>query len=365
MAPATSTPATSTQDERTSALREVTAAAADILTSPPRRAAAVSYLRQRGVDATVLPDWPLGYAPPGWTRLTNTLHDDFGEQLLIDSGLARRSSRGSLIDTFRDRVIFPLRDAGGDVAGFIGRDLSGDPAAPKYLNSRRTPIYAKSDLLYGLAEGIAAQPSTGRPVLLEGPVDVLAVAARARTDGRPDLLPVAAGGTAFTTLQARTLLRTAPGRPAELVIALDGDAAGRAAALRAGERARAAGADVRVSVLPNGLDPADYLAQPDSTVNTFTPEHAVPLLAVHVQAAIAAQGDRMQWIEGRLAAARSITAHLATYPASHTADQIGWIADTLHLDAATFTFELVTAYRTAHTAGPNVAPPLLREPVSI
>lgn len=358
-------PTTSTEDQELHRLREVTAAAADILTSPPRRAAAVNYLRHRDINAAALPDWPLGYAPPGWTRLVETLSSGFPEQLLIDSGLARRSSHGSLIDTFRDRVVFPVRDADGHVAGFIARDLSGDPSAPKYLNSRRSPIYAKNELLYGLHEGIAAQPTGRHPVLVEGPVDVLAVVARARTSGRPELLPVAACGTAFSTAQARALIRTAPERRADLVIALDGDAAGRAAALRAGAYARAAGADVSVAALPHGLDPADYLAQPDSTLDTFTPERAVPLLAVHVQTAIARQGDRMQWIEGRLGAARSIATHLATYPASHAARQIGWIADTLHLDPTTVTLELVAAYRSTSTASTDSRLSHEREPVSV
>src|SRR5437763_898809 len=118
-------------------LHDVTLAAGVLLTDPIRRRAAATYLLQRGVDATCLPPhWLLGYAPPGWTRLVDKLRAQFPDQALIDAGIARVSSRGSLIDTFRDRVIFGIRQADGTLAGFIGRDLSGHPGVPKYLNTR-------------------------------------------------------------------------------------------------------------------------------------------------------------------------------------------------------------------------------------
>jgi DNA primase len=304
------------------ALRAVTNAVADILTTPPRRAAAVTYLRQRGIDTERLTDFPLGYAPPGRTRLVEHLSGAFPDAALLEAGVARRSRQGTLIDAFRDRVIFAARTADGRIAGFLGRDLSGDPHAPKYLNSRASDLFAKSGLLYGLAEGLATRQNIRRPVVLEGPLDVLALAARSRRAGR-ELLPVAACGTAFTTSQARTVSRLTAGEP--VVVALDGDGAGQNAAMDAAQRLRAAGADVRIAVLPSGLDPAEYLAQPTASLDTFTTSHAVPLLAVTVQRAIAAQGERMQWIEGRLGAARSIAKDLATYPVGHAAKQIGWI----------------------------------------
>src|SRR6185312_14534092 len=140
-----------------------------------------------GVNADHLPaGWPLGYAPPGWTRLVDTLRGQYSDQALLDAGLARVSSRGSLIDTFRDRVIFPVHHAHGDlhgqVAGFIGRDLSGHPGTPKYLNSRLSSIYVKSELLYGLHEGRTATRSPATIVVVEGPLDVLAITARTAAD---------------------------------------------------------------------------------------------------------------------------------------------------------------------------------------
>jgi DNA primase len=330
----------------TAVLYDVTKAAAELFTSSPRRAAAVSYLQQRGIDATRLADWRLGYAPPGWTRLVDKLASEYTDQVLLDAGLARPSSRGNLIDTFRDRVIFPLHDHDGRVAGFIGRDLSGHPDTPKYLNTAQNPIFHKGSLLYGLHEADAVQPR--QPVVVEGPLDVLAIAAR----NHPGLLPVAASGTAVTDTHAHLVAgATTEG---QAVIAMDADPAGRCAATRVGERLRRAGLDVRVAMLPSGTDPADYLTRPDTTITTFTHEHALPLLALHVEQAVAAQGDRMQWIEGRLAAARSIAIHLATYPPAHAAAQIGWIAHTLDLDPSTFTLELANAYTTLGPAsGPS------------
>ncbi len=335
-------------------LRQVTAATADIFTAPGQRAAANIYLRQRGINTKSLaPDWLLGYAPPGWTRLVDKLRGQFDDQALIEAGVARRSSRGTLIDTFRDRVIFGIRSADGRVAGFIGRDLSGDPNGPKYLNTRQHPLFDKGALLYGLHEGIQNRDAH-QPVVVEGPLDVLALAARQRASGSSTgLLPVAPCGTAFTVTHARRVAEIAFTHRSPVVVAMDADPAGRAAALTAGENLRYAGLEVRVAVMANGLDPADYLTRSDANLETFRADTALPLIALQAQKAIADQGDRMQWIEGRLAAARTIARYLATYPAGYTARQIGWLANALNLDASTITFELTDAYRSAPASRPR------------
>ena len=356
----------------------VTTAAAEMFTAEPRRAAAIAYLRQRGIDTGHLPEgWPLGYAPPGWTRLVDGLRHEFGDQVLLDAGLARASSRGSLIDTFRDRVIFPVhhsatgardRRVDGQVGGFIGRDLSGYPGAPKYLNSRHSALYVKSELLYGLQEGIVAGAKPAQIVVVEGPLDVLAIAARAARDRRIDILPVAGSGTALTASHARQVANVARQFQAGVVIAFDADAPGRAAALAAADRLHFAGADVCIAALPSGDDPASYLAQAGSTLGALTVDSAVPLLTVQVEHAIAAQGDRMQWIEGRLAAARTIARTLTTYPVNHAAAQIGWIAHAVQMNPSTFTDELLDAFRSAklvnQTGRPRVAP-LDHQPMSL
>src|SRR5439155_16547557 len=125
---------------------------------------------QRGILGTHLSSgWLLGYAPPGWTRLVDKLRGRFPEDALLDAGVARRSSRATLIDTFRDRIIFGIRDSDGYLAGFIGRDLSGDLDAPKYLNTAQSPIFDKSRLVYGLHEGTQPGDTGQQPVVVEGP----------------------------------------------------------------------------------------------------------------------------------------------------------------------------------------------------
>jgi DNA primase len=322
----------------------VTAAAAEIFVEAPRRAPAISYLHQRGIDTRGLSsDWVLGYAPPGWTRLVDRLRGRFPDQVLLDAGLARRCSRGTLIDTFRHRVIFGIRQADGTIAGFIGRDLSNNPDAPKYLNTRQYALFDKGALLFGLHEGIR-NPHAWQPVVVEGPLDVLAITARQQNGERTDLVPVAPCGTAFTSTHAQRIAQTRFVHQTPAVVAMDGDAAGRAAALAAGEQLRRAGVEVRIATLPDGSDPADYLAAPGSSLDAFHTGHSHDLISAHLQNAIAAQGDRIQWVEGRLAALRSVTGYIATYPPSHTARQVPAIATTLNLAPATVTHELADAY---------------------
>jgi DNA primase len=323
-------------------LQEITAAAAEILTEAPRRRAAVTYLRQRGIDAAALtPEWVLGYAPPGWTRMVDQLVRHFPEQALLDAGIAQRSSRGNLIDTFRDRVTFGIRDRDGTISGFIGRDLSGNPDAPKYLNTRRHALFDKGALLFGMYEG-TLDHSAYQPVVVEGPLDVLAIAARQRSDQDPRLLPIASCGTAFTITHARRVAQRAACQQ-RVVVAMDADSPGRAAALTAGERLRYTGLDVRVAALPNGTDPAEYLAGPGSTLDTFLADCGLPLVTIHLQDALAKQGDSAQWIEGRLAALRCTADYLSTYPTDYVARQTGWLARALDLEPTTVTNELAIA----------------------
>jgi DNA primase len=331
-------------------LRAVSDEAGRIFSERARHRAALSYLRHRGIEGSHLTGrWLLGYAPPGWTRLLDKLRDHFPDQALLDAGVARRCSRGTLIDTFRDRIIFGIRDHDGCLAGFIGRDLSGALGVPKYLNTLQSPTFDKSRLLYGLHEGLQTGGTAQQPVVVEGPLDVLAITDRASADGAMGLLPVAACGTRFTSGHARLVAEAAFARQSPVVVAMDADDAGRAAAILAGEQLRRLGLDVRITPLPIGSDPCEYLSHAAGSVDIFRYDEAVPLVTVHVEETIAGQGERMQWIEGRLAAARLITGYLASYPPSYSARQIGWLAETLHLDHTTITRELAAAYNRVDT----------------
>jgi len=136
-----------------------------------------AYLAERGIDDATSRHWHIGYAPGGWTALTDHLralghHDD----AIQAAGLARISSRGTLIDHFRDRVMLPVHDERGNIAGFLGRARPGTgPQIPKYLNSPETSSYRKGSLLFGLhqARDLLARGAT--PVIVEGPFDAIAV----------------------------------------------------------------------------------------------------------------------------------------------------------------------------------------------
>jgi len=164
---------------------------------------AAGYLASRGMSAETAAQWRIGYAPGQWTALISHLraagHDD---ETIEAAGLARRSSRGTLIDYFRDRVMLAIRDEHGQIAGFIGRaNPASRRSVPKYLNSPDTAAFTKGSLLFGLHEARDRLAAGALPVLVEGPFDAIAVTAAdpARFTG------IAPCGTALTSRQAEAL----------------------------------------------------------------------------------------------------------------------------------------------------------------
>lgn len=189
-----------------------------------------NYLVQRGVDHVLEPNsrWTIGYAPASWTALTQHLTAvGFTPTELTAAGLAVATRNGNLIDRFRDRVTFGIHDPDGDLIGFIGRAGPGARAdVPKYLNSPHTTLYAKGEELFGLAEQARLFETGRRPAIVEGPLDVLAVD-RLGTE----VAAVSCCGTALTAAQVRALRAGTFGD--SVVVAYDGDAAGRNAAAAA------------------------------------------------------------------------------------------------------------------------------------
>jgi len=210
-------------------------------------ARAVSYLKGRGLDGKTAELFVLGYAPPGWDNLMKTLaKDEAGQKVLIESGLlkARDDKR---YDTFRNRIMFPIRDRRGRVIGFGGRTL-GDDDGPKYLNSPETPIFHKGRELYGLYEARQALRDIPRLLVVEGYMDVVALAQSGIA------YAVATLGTATTAEHLELLFRTTP----EVIFCFDGDRAGRQAAWRALENALPIireGHQAGFMFLPDGEDP--------------------------------------------------------------------------------------------------------------
>ena len=216
----------------------------------PAGAEAVEYLRHRGIDTEAIARWQLGYAPGAWEALTVALREEgFGEDLLLEAGVVGRSRHGRLYDRMRSRVVFPIHDDQGVPRGFAGRFLSGD--GPKYLNTPETELYQKRSLLYGLH--LAHQPiiDAGNAVLVEGYTDAIA----AHQVGLTNV--VATGGTALTEDHLKTLARITN----NVTLVFDGDHAGLQAVDRAADLDRAHhGIRLHVAILPDGLDPADLLA---------------------------------------------------------------------------------------------------------
>jgi len=217
-----------------------------------------TYLEERiGSEALDNGSWTTGYAPAGWTNLTDHLRAQGAtSDEILAAGLGRVSSRGTVIDAFRDRAMVAVRDVDGDPIGFVGRDLSGSENAPKYINTGDTAAYRKGEHLLGLHEA----PAGARLVRVEGPFDAMAITAA----GEGRYAGVSTLGTALTGTQADQLAERGGGRVWE---ALDGDRAGSLANERDFWLLRERGVDPRV--LPVGKDPAQLWQDDPSQLRTI------------------------------------------------------------------------------------------------
>jgi len=197
----------------------------------------------------------VGYAAPGPRHLLNQLtHAGATARELLDAGLIRRRDDGTVVDVFRDRLMFPIQTERG-IAGFVGRrnpaNEHGPYAGPKYLNTRSTPAFHKAEVLFGLEEGRTSLEAGATPVLVEGPLDAIAVSLCA-----PGFVGIAALGTALTAGHTR-LLRPYLEPAREIIIATDADPAGWKAGEHAFWELNALGAVLRRLDLPPGCDPAE------------------------------------------------------------------------------------------------------------
>jgi DNA primase len=214
----------------------------------PGGAQARAYWKSRDVSEETTEAFGIGYAPPGWDGLLKRARREGVEPAILEeAGLVIQRDGGGYYDRFRDRVIFPLLWSGSRVVGFGGRAL-GDQE-PKYLNSPETRVYHKGSYLYGLAQARPALRASREAVLVEGYMDLLAL----REAGFNNV--VASAGTALTPEQADIISRYAD----RVFVAYDGDAAGRAAAIRASELLVTRGLKVRVSSFPEDADPDSFV----------------------------------------------------------------------------------------------------------
>lgn len=222
----------------------------DRLKSAPDAGHARSYVRGRNYGVEVVDQFELGYAPDQPDALISHLRGQGHKDTdILAAGLARRVGRGRLVDQMRGRLMFPIHNVRGEMVGFGARLLRGD--GPKYLNTPETPLYKKSELLYGLDKARSAISREELGVVVEGYTDVIAF-------HLADLpLAVATCGTALGEAHFDLLRRFS----SRIVLAFDADAAGAGAAVR-GDDLRITselGLDLRVAIMPEGRDPADLV----------------------------------------------------------------------------------------------------------
>lgn len=207
---------------------------------------AIKYLKNRGVSGEVAAKYNLGYAADGYENLLKEFDGTATQEQLIDIGLIKKNDKGSIYDRFRNRIVFPIKDRRGRVIGFGGRVL--DDAVPKYLNSPETPVFHKSDALYGLYEARKAKQSSRSLIVVEGYMDVVALAQHGIDN------VVATLGTATTSQHIQQLYRCTQ----EIIFCFDGDRAGREAAWRAAQQTIPLfkdGLEAKFLFLPQGEDP--------------------------------------------------------------------------------------------------------------
>jgi DNA primase len=265
----------------------------------PDAAAARSYLDQRGFDAAVAKRFGCGYAPSGWDSLTKyLLGRGFSPAELTLAGLARESGRGSLIDRFHRRLLWPIKDVQGDVVGFGARRIhDDDKIEAKYLNTPETPLYKKSQLLYGMDVAKREIGKQHQAVIVEGYTDVMACHLAGVTTA------VATCGTSFGAEHIgviRRLLMDNDAFTGQVVFTFDGDAAGMKAAERAFAEEQRFMSQTFVAIARDGKDPCELRqAGGDPAVRALI-EARVPLVEFVLRTTVGRYD--LNLAEGRVAA---------------------------------------------------------------
>lgn len=235
---------------------------AEQLATSPEADTGRIFLADRGFDQAAALHFGVGYSPQGWDHLTRFLRGKgFSDKELVLSGLSQEGRRGP-IDRFRGRLMWPIRDIGGEVVGFGARKLYEADNGPKYLNTPDTAIYRKSQVLYGIDLAKKDIAKASRAVVVEGYTDVMACHLAGVTTA------IATCGTAFGGDHIKILRRLLMDNgSARVIFTFDGDAAGQKAALRAFEDDQKFAAETYIAIAPDGMDPCDLrLAKGDEAV---------------------------------------------------------------------------------------------------
>lgn len=277
----------------------------------PGAGAARTFLAERSFERSDAEHFGIGYAPAGWSHLMDHLRGrGFTQAELTASGVVSEGRRG-VYDRFRGRLMWPIRDLTGEIVGFGARRLFEEDQGPKYLNTPETPLYKKSQVLYGIDLAKREIAKSKRVVIVEGYTDVMA----AHLSGVPTA--VATCGTAFGSDHARIVrrllgdtstagglqLRSGTSVGGEIVFTFDGDAAGQKAAMRAFNEDQRFYAQTFVAVEKSGMDPCELrMAKGSDAVRTLV-DNRVPLFEFVVRTTL--DNYDLNTAEGRVAALRA------------------------------------------------------------
>lgn len=277
----------------------------------PGAAAGRAFLSERGFDRSAAEQFGVGFAPQGWDGLLRHLRGrGFTEAELTASGLVSQGNRG-IYDRFRGRLVWPIREVTGDTVGFGARKLFDEDQGPKYLNTPETPLYRKSQVLYGIDLAKREIAREKRVVVVEGYTDVMAM----HLSGVGGA--VATCGTAFGSDHARIVRRlvgdaggsggvqlaSGTSLGGEIIFTFDGDAAGRKAALRAFGEDQAFSAQTFVAVEASGMDPCELRQAKGSDAVRALVSHRQPLFEFVIRSTLATFD--LGTAEGRVAALRA------------------------------------------------------------
>lgn len=276
------------------------------LLDSPLAETARKYLGERRLSGETVRRWSLGYAPAsGEWLLHRALQAKFSREMMEKVGLiGSRQDGSSFYDRFRDRVIFPIRDVRGQAVGFGARVLpSAQPSGgPKYLNSAETPLFSKSELLYGLDQARQAADKVGYLAVVEGYTDVL----MAHQMGVPQV--VATMGTALNLKHVKRLRQMVP----KVVLVFDADAGGETGVDRALEVFVSQEVDLAIATLPEGLDPCDLLVRQGAEPFRQALANAVDALDFKLKQVLST--DSAQSVEGRRKAVDAVLGVIALAP---------------------------------------------------
>jgi len=263
-------------------------------------------MSDRGFDSAALAHFGVGWAPKGWTNLSEFLKlKGFTDQELLVAGLASSGDRG-IYDKFRGRVVWPIRDTTNQVIGFGARKIFEDDKGPKYLNSAETPVYHKSKVLYGLDLAKRDMSKQQQVVVVEGYTDVMACHLAGVTTA------IATCGTAFSEDHIQVLNRilgSDPANPAQVIFNFDPDEAGQKAAMKAFASSSKFNAQTFVAVGPDGLDPSDLRQQRGDEAVVAMIEAKRPLLEFAIDRSV--MKFDLNSREGQVSATRSAAIILA------------------------------------------------------